>query len=136
MNAIKKITLCALLALTFTACGKSVKQKMQGKWRWESIQQKSGDVLPMMEDELYFSFKDGQYLYTDAKAKGNIENWNDAVPFEVDEKTSRMTVKTKSGNADSEHYRVSFKKGGYLFLTIDDMESNLYNDIWILKKVQ
>lgn len=136
MNAIKTITLCAMVALTFTACGKSVKQKMQGKWRWESIKQISGDNLSMMEDELYFSFKDGQYLYTDVKAKGSIENWGDAVPFEVDEKTKRMTVRTKDGNAEAEHYRVSFEKGDYLYLTIDDASSSLFNDIWILKKVK
>lgn len=130
---LRSIVLFSLITLVITSCGKSMKQQVEGKWRWESIQQKSGDMLSMMDDELYFSFKKGQYLYTDVSS-GSTENWADAVPFVIDEKTKRMTVITKAGNA--EHYILSFTEGDHLNLKIDDPESSLYQDTWILKKVK
>ncbi len=133
MKKIRTIALFALITLVLSSCGTSAKKKIQGKWRWESIQQRSGEMLSMTDDELYFTFKDGLYLYTDVSG-GSTENWGDAVPFVIDEKTIRMTVITKAGNA--EHYILSFTEGEHLNLKIDDPESTLYQDTWILKKVK
>ncbi len=135
----KKITTIAILlfiSVALSSCGTSTKQKMQGKWRWESIRQSSGDMLNMMDDELYFIFKGDQYLYHDATQKGLNEEWSKALKFTIDEKTKLMTVTPLDASAAQEHYKVAFTEDGYLNLTIDDASSPLYNSVWIMKKVK
>jgi len=54
--------------------------------------------------------------------------------FKVGEKNKRMTVMALSG--DMEHYILSFPQEGELNMLVDDPESSLYQDTWILRKVK
>jgi hypothetical protein len=134
MKNLRSAAIIAFVAIALSSCGSpTIKKKMEGKWRWESIKQKSGDVLSMMDDELYFSFKDGLYLYTDV-ASGVGGSWDDASPFTIDEKSKKMTVTTKKGT--TEKYEIVFAEDDHLHLIIDDADSPLFRDTWIMKKVK
>lgn len=136
MKTFKSITLLSvMLLLSLTSCSKSLKQKLEGKWKWATIISAQGDNMPM-GDNLYFLFKNGKYLYHDASKNGDNENWSgNSSPYKIDEKSKRLTIMTKSGEYESENYKMDFKDDKTLYLTIDDISSTMFGDIWVLKRV-